>query len=107
MCVQADTTITNAAISACGAGRDAAHARHIFDEMTHAGLVPDHITYKTLIAALVRCNEWQPCVEVRPSSVIVLTLDLLPRHRAGLRSVFSSPGDLPSSNVQTICKSRF
>lgn len=67
--MQADTTITNAAISACGAGRDSVHARRIFAEMTQAGLVPDHITYKTLIAALVRCNDWQPCVEVSSSQL--------------------------------------
>jgi pentatricopeptide repeat protein len=63
--LQADTTITNAAIAACGVGHDVAQARDIFNGMRDAGLSPDPITYKALIAVLVRCGEWHSAIEVR------------------------------------------
>ena len=62
--LQADTTITNAAIAACGTGRDAEQAQAIFDNMPVEGLAPDAITHKALVASLLRCGKWQRCVHV-------------------------------------------
>jgi pentatricopeptide repeat protein len=63
--LRADTTITNAAIAACGVGQDARSARQIFEGMSRHGIVPDTITYKAIVAALTRCGEWESCVKVR------------------------------------------
>jgi pentatricopeptide repeat protein len=63
--LQPDTMMTNAAIGACGDGRNSTRARRVFDEMESRGLEPDAVTYKALIAAHLACDEWQPCVKVR------------------------------------------
>jgi pentatricopeptide repeat protein len=62
--LSADTTITNAAIAACGVAQDAWLAHEIFEGMPKYGIAPDTITYKAMVAALTRCGEWESCVKV-------------------------------------------
>eukprot|EP00892_Ulva_mutabilis_P012355 jgi/Ulvmu1/9492/UM052_0062.1 len=53
-----DTTITNAAITACDKGGDWVKAKALFDGMVHWGLHRDTITYSSAISALSKSRHW-------------------------------------------------
>jgi pentatricopeptide repeat protein len=61
----ADTTVTNAALTACGRGSDAARAREVFFGMREYGLVRDAITYRAAISALCKGDDWEGAALVR------------------------------------------
>jgi Pentatricopeptide repeat domain len=67
--LRADTTVTNAALTACGRGCDAACAREVFSGMREQRLAPDLITFKAAISALCKGQDWEGATMVRCPSM--------------------------------------
>ncbi|GAX82150.1 hypothetical protein CEUSTIGMA_g9578.t1 [Chlamydomonas eustigma] len=62
--IAADTTITNAAISACDKGGQWERALQVFHDMEAWGLQRDAITYSAMISALSKGRQWSLAIDV-------------------------------------------
>lgn len=62
--VQADVPMANAALGACDRGKDGDSAWRIYSLMHARDLLMDSITFKALISALSKVDQWQRCCAV-------------------------------------------
>ena len=62
--LQADTALTNSAISACDKGGRWQKALEIFEKMGAMGLYRDAITYSATISALAKGKHWHAALQV-------------------------------------------
>jgi pentatricopeptide repeat protein len=68
--ITADLPLCNAALGACGAGRDTARAELLFCELEESGLQPDAISINALGIAAGRANDCHACAVVRLRGLI-------------------------------------